>query len=225
MLETNSASKGAEQWFSYLKWAGDSPRGLVQAQSDRPHLSTVSGPQGVGWGPGIWTSDKFPRDADAADPGTTLWEWLTWLRAKEKRGVSPAASCASCMQDGERKRDQLYPEQSKDRFNIWKLSWMFLKVMGMQWSNKGGRALSAVGETNIARGMGLKSEGQHRCSSHWRTKAPGDTGSGSGICQRQTPGKETGFPGLTYACLPQPMRPTPWSPMACFLRPFPTPRK
>ena len=162
MLETNSASKGVEQWFSYLKWALESPGELFQAQSDKPH-PRVSDPQGVGWGPRMWTSNKFPRDADAANPGTTLWEWLTWHRAKEKRGASPAANCASCMQDGERKRDQLSPEQPKDRFNIWKLSWMFLKVMGKQSSNKGGHALAAGGERNIAHGTGLKSEGgQHR---------------------------------------------------------------
>ena len=93
LLETNSASKRVDQWFSYLKGALESPGELVQAQSDRPH-PRVSDPQGAGWGPRIWTSNKFPRDADAADPGTTLWEWLTWHRTKEKRWghlLQPAA--------------------------------------------------------------------------------------------------------------------------------------
>ena len=62
------------QWFSNfssvrITW------GTYYNRSPCP-TSRVSDAGGLGWGPRICISNRFPSDADVAGPGTTLWETL-----------------------------------------------------------------------------------------------------------------------------------------------------
>lgn len=46
-----------------------SPAGIIKSQ-----IASVSDSAGLGWGSGIYISNKFPRDTCAPGPGTTLRE-------------------------------------------------------------------------------------------------------------------------------------------------------
>lgn len=60
------------------KCASESPRGLVKTRTAWPTPGTCD-VAGVAWSLRTSISSKFPSDADAAGPGTTLGELLHYL--------------------------------------------------------------------------------------------------------------------------------------------------